>query len=293
MPKIELKQEGIVRLAGYQCSQWIATSTGVTNPLSNAPLFVIRNTEGLESFERIATPQDFVAYAENELKYFEAKNTGGDAALDAQVGDLITITSSITYWLQADAPYTDLTFEVAAVETIASGSAPVCAAPRSLTVPAYAFGDADVGRWIVLTGVPGLAPVQRVQIIGATGGVATLGSDVPNGTGTAWALKRLRIRTDLGPASEQRYFPTRERGLAWTLTRGGSTLIAQGTDGESARTDPQAALFRDRRITTIEATADAATALFAVVRNGVATLDAQLAAMDTSFLGVQTFDYST
>lgn len=289
---IRLRQEGIVRAFGYQVTQWASVvSPGATDPASYAGLFVIRNGAGGESLERVASLRDFISYAVNELKYFEAKNTGGNALLSALAGDSLIVTPAVSEWLQSGAPYDTCTFTVDAVTTVANGTAPATLTGNRIQLPGYEFSDDDVGRWVTLTGFTTSAYNATVRILSFVGNTATVDATLTtNETGATWAFRRVRIVSDLGPSSEPRYFPTRRRQLGWELRRSGS-LLASGVAGETQRQDPRAELYRDVRFTAVVPTEDDANALFAVTRDAVGRLQRAAEAVDTAFAGLQTYDY--
>jgi len=289
--KIRLNQEGFVRTAGFQATQWTSSyPADATTPETYAALFLLRNTEGVESFERVATGTDFVSYPENELKYFEALHGGGGAVFSALPGDTISFDPAIDFWLQADAPYDSCAFEVAAVETVASGGSSAAIAGNQVQLTGYTLTDADVGRWVKLSGFATTGYNVPVQILAYAGSVATVDAAITtNEAGGAWAIRRLRIVTAVDPAQEPRYFPTRVANKPWRLTRG-ATLVGSGDHGATRRTT-EAALFRDRRVTTLEPSLDDALARFAVTRAAVATLQHAAEATDVAFAPRQTYDY--
>jgi hypothetical protein len=289
--RIELKQEGVIRAEGYQVTQWVTTLASATDPASYASLFVLRKTAGAESFERVATMRDLVAYPANELKYFDAKKAGGDAILSALPGDILTINPALDYWLQAGAPYADCQFFVDGVEVLSEGLAPLALPGNRVQLPGATLTADDVGRWVTLSGFATAAYNGPAQILAYAGSTATVSTVISTpDTGSVWQFRRVRIATDVGAGFEPRYFPTLESNLHWTLTRGGTT-IAAGAFGATSRQDPTLALYRARRVTTVELTLDAATALMSVVQNAVSLLQGAAAQNGASFSGVQTYDF--
>lgn len=289
--KIRLKQEGIIRTSGYQVTQWCSVLNAATDPSSYASLFVIRNTEGAESLERIATQKDFVTYAPNELKYFEAKQTGGDALLSAVSGDTLLITPTIDTWLQSQAPYLDCSFVVDQLDTFAQGTGPSAVAGNYVTLPGYTLTNADVGRWVLLTGFSTAGYNGVAQILSVAGSTALVNKTITtNESGSSWALRRVAVRTNAGDGLEPRYFPSRLDELKWELRRNGA-LVASGSKGSTMRARPKDKVFRDLRFTSVEADHDAANALLSVTRLAVQNLQTNVSLIDTSFLGVQTYNF--
>lgn len=290
--QIRLGQEGFVRTAGYQLVQWTAINN-TTDPLES--LFVIRRTSLGESFERVANLGDFVTYPVNELKFFEGRGTNANALFSAVPGDQVVFDPEIEYWLQSAAPYNDCVFTVAAVVPV-SGSAPKLKVGNFLQLDDYTFTEDDTDRWFSLSGFASSGYNQPARVVSVlTGHTAIVAFDagttvVTNETGTSWTKRRLRIETGTIGMQEPRFFPTVVRNAAWKLKRGGST-IAYGPNGETSRTDPTLTLFRDRRVTTIHSSLDAALALTDNTKAAVALLQAAAEQNNTSFLGVHTTDF--
>lgn len=292
-PKIQLKQEGIVRPSGYQLVQWVtshADAPNDTDPDSLEPLFVLRNASGRELFERVATPLDLSQLEVNPLSYFEAKSADGFGWHGAIAGDVLRF-ASIETWLQTSAPYTDCDFIVAAVENLASGTGPQVLTGNRVILPGYAPTSADLGRWVVLTGFATTGYNTTVQVLGIVGNVLQVDlTTTTNETGAGWALRRLRVESNAGSTLEPRYFPTLVARATWQVLRG-ATVIASGTQGYTQRLDPTATTYRDRRVTVVAATQQAALDVATVTRRGVELLQLAAEVDGTSFLGVQTHDY--
>lgn len=287
---IRIRQQGYIRSAGYQATQWAVTVPVsdppsdppiATDPLSYAPLFVVRNVGGFDSLERVATLQDFAALPVSELKYFDVRGAGGDAFfLGLLLGDTLRITTSLPYWLQDQAPYTDQDFIVAQISNRVQGTSASCFVGSQLQLPGYTFTNDDVGRWVLLSGFTDGANNGYAQILGYTGLTARVNKTFTNDTGGAWAFPWIRVQ-DSFPGLEPRYFPTRERGLAWELRRGGAPVTA-GNGGATMR-EIEAALVRSVRNTTVAPTLDASLNLFDVVRHELADLQRAATRNNTAF----------
>lgn len=287
---IRIRQQGYVRSAGYQATEWAVTVPVSdppsdppigTDPLSYAPLFVVRNVGGFDSLERIATLRDFATLPQSELKYFDVRGANGDAFfLGLLLGDTLRITTSLPYWLQAETPYTDQDFIVAQVPNRVQGTSASCFTGSLLQLPGYTFTNDDVGRWVLLNGFSDPANNGFAQILGYAGLTAHVNKTFTNDTGGAWAFPWVRVQDNF-PGLEPRYFPTRERALAWELRRGGS-LVASGDGGATMREIEQP-LVRSVRNTIVAPTLDAALDLFDVVRHEVADLQRAASRTNTTF----------
>lgn len=301
---LQLKQEGVVRAAGYQVTQWITRyPAGATTPDAMEALFVLRNTLGRESFDHIATPEELASGSsvpENNCTRFEARGRNGDFFLGAHAGDVIRITGDSTlHWLQASAPYADRDFVVTGLVARASGTSILGSAPQLVTgqrllLPGYRFTDADVGRWVKLHGFTTSAYNTLAQIIGLDGASAVVDLAVPSGeTGGAasgWEFLVAEIETLPSVFEEPRYFPMAERDLPWTLLRDGGA-VTSGTGGASLREDETATVFRVARYTAVDPTLDIALGRMAQTRFDVAALQALVSANQGSFGAPQTYTY--
>jgi hypothetical protein len=323
-----LMQQGLTRPQGYQVVNWMAFApevpTGIsppppavaTSPLSYAPLFLMRNTVGVESFERVATDQDFVTYPVpdpsnpqfgNELQYFEALGTNGGALLaNALPNDQLQFTDpSLNIWLQdnpAFPPYANNNFVVNGVVVRnfinssgqvvpATGTAPLVDTSGNLTLPGYTFTPFDVGRWVLLTGFVMNASYNGwQQIVGINGSMGVLGIPTPGlETGGTWTFKQIQIKPfPLDPPPppylhDPRYFPTKVSNAPWTLVRGSSVITSNTSGGRTLRAIEGQVLFRSVRFTSIEPTLTAALNLMAAVRASVSALQQAASTDGTSF----------
>lgn len=279
-----------MRGVGYQCTQWAVTVPVsdpisdpplATDPLSYAPLYVVRDTGGLESLERVATLRDYAGLPQAELTRFEGRRVGGDALLaTALPGDTLRIDTNIPYWLQAEVPYTNQEFIVAQVPNRAQGTGAKCFTDGKVQVPGYAFTNEDVGRWLNLAGFSA-ANNGYACILSYAGSTATCSRTfTANETGGTWAFPTVQIETSF-PGVEPRYFPTKERNLAWSLVRGG-VVLATGGGGATLR-NSDARLFRSVRNTTVAPTQASALALFEVSRKEAEALQRAASRDGTSF----------
>lgn len=263
-----------------------------TSPSSYAGLFLVRKvSDGLERLERIATPTDFAAYPEAPLRYFEPRGPGADAALASGAnGDLLSFDAAqVPHWLQADAPYDTVDFWIDSREVRVQGVSPKVFVGSQIQLPGYTFTVADLGRWVLLSGLPSAPHNGWCQVIGYQGDTATVNRVFyANETGTNWGFYRFLIETDAGPTLEPRYFPTCAIGLTWQLTRGGTT-IAAGNGGCTMR-DTEAPLVRSIRFTSLEPSLGAAIGLQASTRAHVQALQSAEAEIGTTF-GVTTTTY--
>lgn len=301
---IQLKQEGWVRSTGYQCTQWLArqpTPPGSTNPSSLADLFVFRRTGETEVLDRVATVPDLVntAIPVSRLTGFVVRGTGGDLVSSVLAGDTITITKAVPHWIQGLAPYTDQVFRVFSAQVRNYGgyglnptSQPQLLPGSRLVLPGYVFTNFDVGRWILLQGFASVSYNTTVQILGIEGSKALV--NLPTSTtetGAYWTMHRILIDpAAVSAGQEARYFPTREDGLTWTVTRGGST-IASGTGGLTERSNISSTYYRDHRVTTVEPTAKAAEERLRTTRQYVEFSELEQNTVDEAFTALQTFDY--
>ncbi len=292
---IILKQQGIIRAAGYQVTQWFVTApltfgAPVTSPPTFAPLFLVRNVLGRESFERVCSLTDIEAYPEDECIYFEARSSEGGAMLaGAAVGMTLSITGNgLLYWEQTDAPYNNRLFTVNAIETQSTGTLPVILTGNRLQLPGHTFTDSDIGRWVYLNGFTTTSYNGYTQILSFDGGTAIINKPTssPEIAGT-WAFKRIQIKADLGvSAYEPRYFPTVTSNAPWTLLDG-ATVIASGTNGGvTSRFDAEATLVRTARFTQLFPTQDGALAFMSAIRTIVADVQRSASISGGSFTAI-------
>lgn len=292
---LRVQQQGYVRPLGHQATQWAVTVpvqvTGDaapigTSPLSYAPLFVVDGQGVQETLRRVASLRDFAQLGESELEYFEARGTGGNTLYEqALVGDILYIPGGPAHWLQDQAPYTDHEFTVLSVPNRASGVTPAAFAGSELSLPGYVFTEADVGRWVRLTGFATPSYNGWAQITSYAGSVASVNKTfTANEVGGGWAFPWVKIRSDVGPTLEPRYFPTREVELPWSLHRGSPSVtapLASGFSGASARA--ASGLVRSVRFTELAPSLDDALASFEYVRAALTKLQQDAELSGTSF----------
>lgn len=287
---IRIRQQGYTRASGYQATQWAVTVPVSdppsappigTDPLSYAPLFVVRNVGGFDSLERVATLQDLAALPQSELQYFDVRGDNGASFFSSVLpGDTLQVSTPVAHWIQAQAPYTNQDFIVAEIPTRVQGTSASCFTGSQLQLPGYAFTNDDIGRWVLLSGFADSSNNGYAQVLSYAGSTARVNKVFTNGTGGAWAFPWVRVQSSF-PGLEPRYFPTRERGLAWKLLRGGGVL-ATGTGGVTMR-EGNNSLVRSVRNTTLAPTQDAALDLFDVVRHEVADLQRAASRNNTAF----------
>lgn len=276
---IQLKQERIPRGIGWQLTQWVSrVPIGATSPDALEPLFVIRNVEGRESFDRIADLTDFVNLSENLLKFFEPKGTYGNEILGQAVnGDLLRISGdSSVQWEQTGAPYNDREFAVYQVISREQGTGISLFVGGRILLTGYSFTNDDVGRWVLLSGFVTGAYNGYFQVVSVSGGMGQLNYAIPSSeTSTGvWDFRWVEISQGADVSLEPKYFPQRKTGLTWALYRG-LALVTSGTGGSSRRERYNEALFLSVRWTSVEPSLDAALGFMTFVQNGVKRLQAE------------------
>lgn len=258
-----------------------------TDPLSYAPLYVVRDAGGYDILERVATLVDFEAIPVAELSYFEPRDTGGgDLLSNVLVGDTLRITTPPPHWLQTQAPYTDNDFIVSQVAKRVEGTGAKCFVGGQLQLPGYTFSQRDIGRWVSLSGFTNSGNNGKFRITGYLGATARVATSFVNETGGDYAFEWLKVKDDF-VGLEPRYFPTRTDRLAWELRRAGTPLFA-GENGASSRANTQA-LSRSVRYTALAPSLDAAEKLFLVSRQRIADLQRQAAVNNTEFTVLITY----
>lgn len=291
-------------MRGYQCTQWMVTVPVAdpmfspligTTPLTFAPLFVMRVVNGREVFERVASLQDLATLPAAPLIYFEARGPDAEALYaNAQVGDELVFpqtSGTLSYWLETDAPYTTGSFTVKRQWTRASGSAPRILTGNQLQLDEYTFTQDDVNRWVRLSGFATSSYNGLVQILSVLGNTATISkTTTSNEDGAGWSFPVVEVDSNAGSSLEPRYFPTRERELAWQLQRSGVALASSLAGGATLRSS-EAELVRSTRMTTLQPSLTSATNLFAVVRNAVDNLQRAAEASDEEFTALLTSTY--
>lgn len=265
---------------------------GSTDPVADADLFVIRRVGLEEALDRVASPLDFEALAVNELTHFEARSSGVEDLALVIPGDVLRITTSIPHWIQSEAPYTDQDFSVAAFENRVNGNSPQILAGNRVMLPGYSFSNDDIGRVIWLTGFASSGYNNPAKILSFQGNTAfTTLVSTTNEVGGTWAFKRLRINPGPTVGQEARYFPTLVRRVRWEVRRSGSAIVATGEEGYSERADFTSTVFRDHRVTTLEATQSAAENRFTSTRALVSSAQLRYSEIDTEFSGLTTYNY--
>jgi len=317
---IRIRQEGFTRSAGFQLTQWGVTIPVIdppstppiaTSPLSYATLFVLRDAQGWESFERVALLKDLAEFRPNELKYFEARGVGGNTLfLQAQVNDLLTLASdSLDFWLQSDPPYDNQNFFVNSIQPWFTGSVnglvegvdtlsvldsrPRILLGNTLLLPNYPLTNADIGRWVFLTGFATSAYNTGVQILSVAGSSARINlTTTTNETGSSWQTRRVLIQvTGLAPGYEPRYFPTKVNNVPWRLSRGSTTLVENTEGGGFSVREFMDPVFRSQRVTTVEASLDDALNLKTIVQAATAQLQRAATTDNTNFAVETTSTY--
>jgi len=293
---LRIRQQGIIRPAGYQVTQWAvtipiseppATPPLATDPLSYADLFLTRKTEELESLERVCTLLDFEKYPVKHLEFFEAKGNGGDSFLSiASPNDEIQIQNK-DIWLQPSLPpYDTNNFTILNMINRSQGLTPKCYISNTIELPGYNFTNEDIGRWVNLSGftTPAHNGLTRIKLV--FGPTATVEKSFSgNETGTSWNFPVAQIKSNF-VGLEPRYFPTKENNLSWRLLRSGAQ-IAIGASGLTERNQLEP-LARTKRFTSVMPTLDAAIALMDVTANQVQRLQSEASLNNTAFTTIIT-----
>jgi len=259
-----------------------------TDPLSFAPLYVMRNAGGYDVFERIATLVDLEAIPNAELSYFEPRGAGGGDLLSlALAGDVLRIVTPPAHWIQTQPPYDSNDFIISQVGIRVQGSSAKCFIGGLIQLPGYTFTQEDVGRWVTLSGFTSSGNNGKFQILAQVGSSARVSTAfVSNETGGSYAFQWIEVE-DSFPGLEPRYFPTRASGLAWHLRRSGAH-ITLGENGASTRNTTNA-LARSVRCTVLSPSNDAAEKLFLVSRQQVAALQRAASINNTAFTVLITY----
>lgn len=103
-------------------------------------------------------------------------------------------------------------------------------------------------------------------------------------------MKRIRINPDPAPGQEARYIPTIVRRVKWEIRRG-PAIVATGNEGYTERSEFDAPLFRDHRVTTLEHTQAAAEDRFLSTRSLISSAQLRYSEIDTTFSGLATYNY--
>ena len=291
---IRIRQKGYARTAGYQATQWAVTVPVsdplsdppiATEPLSFAPLFVVRDVGGFETFERIRTLTDILPV--RQLVWFDARGVGGNVALiNANTGDYLTITTPPEWWLESDPPYDAWVYKVSQVRSRYQGEARVTGA-HTVSLPGYSFSPEDVGRWVYLYNFANPSNAGWARILSFLGTVATVDKTFASNDIGAVDFRIIEVAPDAG-LLEPHYFPTKTGNLAWKLTRD-ATLLATGTAGATMRDGDPAELFLTTRLTLLLRTPQQVEDLFVVCRAQVSQLQHAAARAQETFLDLITY----
>lgn len=293
-----------MRTSGYQATQWAVTvpievpsgaTPLATDPLTLAPLFVIDTAGATEVLHRVATVRDYEEVPQAELRYFDVRTPSAQAWFDnAREGDILRIPSGPAHWLQPQAPYTDHDFIISGQSVRASGINPRTLSGAQLILPGYTFSEADIGRWVRLTGFTSTSYNGLLQIVSYLGNVAQVSKTFSGAeTGATWQFDQVAIKQDpLGEGYEPRYFPTRARNLPWQLRRG-SSLIAAGAGGGVTARGQTDRFVRSVRFTSLAPTLADGRAMFDYVAAELARLRLALDSNDSAFTPLLTITEST
>jgi len=295
---LRIRQQGFIRSQGYQTTQWAVTvpisdplsdPPIATDPLTYAPLFIIRNSNGIETLERVSTLLDYEKIPNKELEFFDIKGTYTNNPFELAIpGDLIKITSNLSYWIQPEAPYSTMEFEILQQLNRAQGTGANCfSGSNQLQLNGYSFTNSDIGRLVKLAGfaVPGNNGYARIMnVVGNT--ATTNKTFIANDTGASWAFPWFKIRSSFS-GLEPRFFPTKEVDLKWELKRS-SLILCSGSGGETDRNNSEV-LSRSVRCTELLPTLDSSEKLFSYVRGQVNTLQRNAAINNSAFTVLITY----
>lgn len=297
---LRVQQQGFVRASGYQATEWAVTvpvsvpggsAPLATTPSSYAPLFVVDTSGPREVLRRVAALRDYEQYDRAECDVFEPKTPGTGYLLlsSAVAGDTLRITPGPDHWLQPQAPYDTHDFLVSAVPLLVSGSPPQTYIGNRVSLPGHILSDADVGRWVKLSGFTASPSYNGwAQIVSYEGSVATVSRTFTTmETGGNWEFFYVKISDQLSFGGEPRYFPTKAANLGWQLVRGGSP-IASGAGGGCTRRDTSDPVVRSVRWTELSPTPDGARAVFSSTAAQLAALQRSSAAIGTEFTALAT-----
>ena len=302
-----------MRTAGYQATNWAVTVPVsdpipsppiATAPISFAPLYLIRQTNEVDSLLRVASLQDFAEYPRSELKLFDIRGPGGDLAFAPLIPGgppgpgpnyklrFPETSGRLSYWLDDYAPYNTNNFFVKQRLYRAQGITPQALPGNRIQLPGYTFSQQDVGRWVYLLGFA--SPYNGLlQIQSYVGNTAVVNRTITTTeTGASWAFPIIEIESQISPALEPRYFPTRERNLSWELLDTGGALVASSTTGGGVTMrETNATIVRSLRYTQLCSSSTAAANLMSVIRNGAENLQRAAALADTDLTALITSTY--
>jgi hypothetical protein len=293
---LRIRQKGYIRPEGYQATQWAVTVPVsdppgsppiATDPSNLAAMFVMRDVNGLETFERVATIQDF-SLAYRTLTWFDIKGAGGNLVLaGAATGDKLTINDAPSWWYESDPPYDVMEFTVAQVIQRIQCDASCFVSPQGLQISQYTLTPEDIGRWVYLESFTDSGNNGWAQILSYLGTVAQV-SKVFTSAGAGTAAFRVISIDPNGSGLEPKFFPTKENNLLWKFERGTSFLFS-GDGGATLRNDfvPNTR-FLTTRVTTVMPTAQAAEDLFRITRQQVDDLQRAATQVQEPFLDLIT-----
>lgn len=288
---LRIRQKGYVRREGFQATQWAVTvpvSDPVgsppiaTNPLSFAAMFVVRDVNGVETFDRIALLTD-LSLAYRPLTWFDVKGAGGDLVLSGvTAGDLLSITNAPSWWLEDTPPYNTTQFTVSQVLQRIQCSATCFVAPQGLQLTGYTLTPEDVGRWIYLDGFTNPGNNGWAQILSYLGSVAQVSKVFVSGDSGNASFRVVEINP-FSSGIEPKFFPTKARNLDWVFYRG-LTVLFSGNGGATLRVDSTPnAPFLSTRFTMLMPTAQSAEDLFLVTRQQVDALQRSATQVQEAF----------
>ncbi len=296
-----LYQEGNVRLLGFQTTEWIDLNSSYTT-LPLADVFVLRkNAYGKpDTFERVATPEDYGTLGTNALIYFDAKGPFIVDGLNPIAGDILRLkATNFEHWATANpingisytiTPDGYMEFPVLAYESFKgkqTGDAPPVLAGNTISVSNYFFTEEDVGRRIILTGFTNPSNNVFPVIQSVSGGLAKTSTIFINESGTtsaSWSFARIKLVAT-------KPIPRIEANVEWQVFRTGTGTIFSGTTGTPMRRYFDTVLFRDNRLTMLNATQDIAQNHFDLVQSFLTSLQRKLAKVDTAFFSVGPYDF--
>lgn len=293
-----------MRSTGFQLVNWVVTvpvsdpggsALIATAPTLYQPLFVMREVGGFEVFARVAKSADLGEIPQRELRYLDVRGLGGDTLFAPQIdggplgpfaGDELAF--AVPHWSEDAAPYDTQVFPVLRSVARAEGSAPTVLPGNKLVLPDYTFKSSDVDSWIYLGGFATSGNNGLARILAVVGNVAVINKTVVTSqTGASWQLPRVEINTRPDAALEPKFFPTRESDIAWSLRRGGVTVLERSNGAHTSR-GVDDGLSRSLRYGTVLGSAELARDVAVAIRNGVYNFSQSTQILDSDFLPLTT-----
>lgn len=291
-----LYQEGNVRSTGFQTTEWLDSNPLNTTAAYRQAFVMRRQGPGLpDVFERVATPADYGVLRANPLTAFDFKGPFTTDVSMPLAGDTLRLyavpfphwaaTTAIngqSYTIGGDG-YMEFTISAYAAWRTRGTNDPPTVDGNQLITPGYIFTDADVGRFVRLSGFVNGANNTTARVVQAVGGMAvtnrTFVSEV-GGPSANWIIDRIEV-------ASAKPIPRIEGNVQWQVRQQGTgTVILAGTLGSPLRADADLLQFSDDRAWLLHPTIEIAQDHFDAVRAYMRSLQAQLAGGGGSFQAV-------